>query len=186
MKSPALNRKGRKRKSGKRTPSGALVRVHVDYQTLAANQPHRHWLPEAHRLSEKAGTVLGSLNITKRISDLEYEAGRRYGIVVGKYRSVSGGPHGLNGSGRGYDCPGLACLVSERFCECSDRKTRYFRALGCIAGNYRVEAIVSRVAVYDEQVTENQLEHLRLGLSSLAVHFGLTSHPKLAYSQNAH
>jgi hypothetical protein len=185
MSTPALNRKGRKRKSGKRTPSGALVRVHVNYQTLAAAQPHRHWLPEAHRLSEKAGTVLGSLNLTNRISDLEYEAGRRYGIVVGKYRSVSGGPHGLNGSGRGYDCPGLACLVSERFCECSDRKTRYFRALNAI-GRYHIGVIVDRVAVHDQQIVDDQIEPLRLGLAALAIHFGLTSHPKSVQTQNAH
>jgi hypothetical protein len=185
MNTPALNRKGRKRKSGRRTPSGALVRVHVDYQTLAAAQPHRHWLPEAHRLSERAGTVLGGLNITKRISDEMYEAGRRYGIVVGKYRSVIGTPTGLHGSGRGYDCPGLACLVSERFCECVDRKARFMRAYEAIRG-HRAHIAVNRVAVHDAQIPDDELEYLRLGLLSLAVHFGLTSHPKRTHSQNAH
>lgn len=170
---PMLNRKGRKRKSGKRTASGALVRVHIDYQTMAAGNPDRRWLPVALRLSEKAGTVLGGLNLIGRITDHQYEAGRRYGIVVGAYRSVIGTPSGIQGGSRGYDCAGLACLVDDRLCECASRKARYMRAFEAIKGQ-RVHLAVNRVAVHDEQIAEFQMDYLRLGLTALAVHFGLT------------
>lgn len=168
-----VNRKGRKRKSGRRTASGALAKAHVDYQTMAAENPDRRWLPATLRLSEKAGTVLGGLNLIGRITDHQYEAGRRYGIVVGAYRSVIGTPTGMHGSSRGYDCAGLACLVDDRLCECASRKTRYVRAFEAIKGQ-RVHLAVNRVAVHDEQITEDQMDYLRLGLSALAVHFGLT------------
>jgi hypothetical protein len=106
----SLNRKGRKRKSGRRTPSGAIARKPVDYRSMAALQPHRIRLPEALRSDEKAESVLGCLNLIYRISkrtaanrpgitDEQYEAGRRYRRLVGAYLAHVGAPRSTAGSG---------------------------------------------------------------------------------------
>jgi hypothetical protein len=62
------NRKGRKRKSGRRTASGRLIPDKTDFKGFVAAQPHRNWLPEGQRRDEKAGDVLGCLNLTGRIT----------------------------------------------------------------------------------------------------------------------
>lgn len=169
-----LNRKGRKRKSGRRTKSGDLVLVHPNYQTMAAEQPHRRWLPEAHRLSEKAGTVLGGLNLIGRISNDQYEAGRRFSVIVGAYRSVIGAPRGTSDGGKGYACVGSAACPAET-CICLARTNKYNRAYEALwDGGQLATKAVNRTAVHDEPCPEHNMDLLRWGLDALAKHFGLT------------
>lgn len=105
-------RAGRKRKSGRRHPSGELVRdKRPDDRVRASRQPHRRALKEGDRLSEKAESMLGRLSLQidpasdkKRpkslISAEQFEAGELYARVVGKYRSTIESPPSGGGFGR--------------------------------------------------------------------------------------
>ncbi len=178
---PKMNRHGKKRRkrgSGAKTATGRDRRVAVDYRALAAGQPHRRSLPAELRLSERAGTVLGSLNLLKRISDDLYEAGRRYGVLVAAYRSVIGTPHGISGNGRGYPCSGAPICEN---CICRERTDRYMRAYEAISDAGRpAHMAINRVVLDDEIIPADQLEHLFRGLKALARHLGLTSRGKSA------
>lgn len=191
--SPTIkNRKGRKRKSGRRTNSGALARKPIDYRAAVARQPHRIRLPEALRCDEKAESVLGCLNLIYRISkrtegnrpgitDEQYEAGRRYAVLVGNYLAMVGAPRSTAGSGRGgHECMTGACS------ECQAATDRYMRAHEAIGracmGIPRIyrqtHAAVNWVVIDDNLCNAEQLEWLKRGLSALADHFGLTNHRK--------
>lgn len=99
------NRKGRKRKQGRRSVvTGHLVREQVNYQAMAGEQPHRVDLPERWRLDHRAGTVLGRLLLTGKLGAHErddkpseqalarYEAGERFSGIVRRYRVVIEAP----------------------------------------------------------------------------------------------
>lgn len=192
----SLNRKGRKRKSGRRQSDGRRIIAHPDFRTMAANNPDRRGLPEAHRLDERAGTVLGRLNLIRRIhkaqntnwlwpenmrpgvSDHEYEAGLKYAQIVGAYLSMAGAPNGLSGHGKGYDCGGAANCPPES-CICLDRTERYTDAYEAISRNrspheaHRMHMAINWTAIQDNTPSEDQMPHLRAGLNVLARHFGL-------------
>jgi hypothetical protein len=171
-----LNRRGRKRKSGRRTLSGALARKPVDYRAMAARQPHRIRLPEALRTDEKAESVLGCLNLINRISkrtegnrpgitNEQYEAGRRYSVLVGAYLSMIG--IGTGGGGRGaHDCETGACDI------CRATTQRYMRAHEAVPTR-KAHMAINHVVIDDRLCDAEELEHLRAGLSALARHFGL-------------
>jgi hypothetical protein len=190
---PTLNRKGRKRKSGRRTATGALVRhVPIDYRSMAALQPHRIRLPEALRADEKAESELGRLNLFYRISkrtagnrpgitDEQYEAGRRYAVLVGAYLAAAGAPRATAGNGHGsHECLSGACE------KCQQTVERYMRAhesigracMGIPRTCRHTHAAVNWVVIDDNLCNAEQLEYLKLGLSALADHFGLTNRRK--------
>ena len=187
------NRKGRKRKSGRRTASGAIARREpVDYRSMASLQPHRIVLPEALRGDEKAESVLGCLNLIHRISkrtagnrpgitDEQYEAGRRYSVLVGAYLAAAGAPGATAGNGHGsHECQTGAC---EQCQQTVDRYMRAHEAIGrhCM-GIPRVcrqtHAAVNWVVIDDRMCNADQFEYLKRGLSALSDHFGLTNHRK--------
>lgn len=170
------NRKGRKRRSTRREPNGKPQRVPVDYRAMASFNPDRRGLPEALRTHERAGSELGRLNLKKRISEHEYEAGRRYSGIVGAYRAMIGVPRGLSGNGRGYDCSGAAACPPET-CICRQRQDRYDDAY-CSIRTHAAHMAVNAVAIHDQAIPPYQIEHLRAGLSALARHFGLTGRQK--------
>jgi hypothetical protein len=187
----SLNRKGRKRKSGRRTPSGAVARrAPVDYRSMAALQPHRIRLPEALRSDEKAESVLGCLNLIYRISkrtaanrpgitDEQYDAGRRYAVIVGAYLAMASAPRSTAGAGRGQGCAGdLDCPADT--CRCRALTKRYTDAYVAVekAGGHKVHLAVKRVAIHDQACELDQVEALKLGLSALARHFCLTNQRK--------
>lgn len=182
---PMLNRKGRKRKSGARSKSGALVRVTVDYLTLAANNPDRRDLPAGKRLSEKAASLLGKFNLTSQINDEQYEAGRRYAVIVGAYLAMANAPRGLAGTGRGQGCAGALNCPADT-CRCLALTDRYMDAYEAVEragrlskfGAHKVHITVKRVAIHDQACFPDQVEPLKLGLSALADHFGLTNRRK--------
>lgn len=105
------NRKGRKRKSGRRTASGRLIAEKLDFKGFVAAQPHRNWLPPSLQAHERASDVLGCLNLLKLISEHHYEAGQRFAVIVGAYRVAIGTPRGTFGSGRGYVCEPLVTTM---------------------------------------------------------------------------
>jgi hypothetical protein len=187
---PMLNRKGRKRKSARRTTTGAIARrAPVDFRAMAALQPHRIRLPEALRGDEKAESVLGCLNLIYRISkrtqanrpgitDEQYEAGRRYAVLVGSYLALAGAPRATAGNGRGsHECLTGACEKCQRTV---DSYMRAHEAIGRVCGGIpricrQTHAAVNWVVIDDNLCNIEQFEYLKRGLTALADHFGLTS-----------
>lgn len=169
------NRHGKKRRTratGSRTATGRVRQPSVDPRALVAAQPHRNWLPESLRLSEKASSVIGCMNLMRVITDEQYEAGRRYGVIVAAYRVAIGTPNGVSGNGRGYACAGLGC-VSEA-CECLARQTRYQRAYEAVSdAGGQAHLAVNRVVIGEELIHARDLGWLRAGLDALVGHFGI-------------
>jgi hypothetical protein len=162
-----ITRKGRKRRSGYRTPSGDLARQkRPDDRLLAAMQPHRRQLPEKDRLSEKAVTVLGRLNLFGRITDEQAEAGRKYAAGVNAYRAVIGSMDPLMSP-----APGFGKGMSDE--EAIRRKEAYDAAFELLSqlGNRPIRA-VNKAAVY-ENTAYGAIDDLRLGLNALVRHYGL-------------
>jgi hypothetical protein len=191
MHAPAKHKRrkpGRRRQSGKRTPAGRIIHAPIDYRALAAKQPHRIRLPEALRGDEKAESVMGCLNLIYRISnrtqgnrpgitDEQYEAGRRYAVLVGAYLAHAGAPRGTAGNGvGGHECVTGACE------KCQNTIDRYMRAHEAIGRTCERKAhlAVNWVVIEDHPPDADQCEYLKLGLSALAAHFGLTRGSKSA------
>jgi len=100
------------------------------------------------------------------ITSDQYDAGCRYAVIVGEYRSVIEAPRSIGGSGRGFACCGG--LADD--CECYRRRRRYESAFEALMGAGRMACIaVGRVAVHREEAA---IEALRDGLAVLARHFG--------------
>lgn len=192
---PSKNRKGRKRKSGRRQPDGRLARISLDYRAMAAFNPDRADLPAAYRLDERAGTCLGRLNIVYRISDsrkanaghsekfgiteVQYQAGQKYARIVGAYLAQAGSPRCTAGTGRSHSCRGDANCPPET-CICRMQTEDYMRANEAIerdAGRAGHMA-VNRVAIHDQPISADQLPPLRMALTALARHLGLTNKGK--------
>lgn len=161
---------------------------------MAALQPGRIGLPEALRTDERAESVLGCLNLinstSKRtsgnrpgITDDQFRAGRRYGEIVGAYLAQMGIPgsvlQGRGGQGcvGALDCPADTCL-------CLRRTKSYMRAHEAISAcaspqlAHLVHKAVRWVVIDNHPPDADQFEYLKLGLSALARHFGLTNHRK--------
>lgn len=181
--------RGRKRKAGRRHPSGQLAReAQPDDRLRTARQPHRRPLRQEDRMSEKAESPIGRLllrGLLRRDGEQDdenasgrYEAGALYAQVVGAYRSVIEAPKSVSGSGVGFDCGATAdkrnpCTRDP--CVCAYRKERYdgaFEALDKVG--QRCARAVSRVAIHREELTPQESVYLLAGLDALAVHFGLT------------
>jgi hypothetical protein len=174
-------RRGRKRKPGHRHPSGELVReARPDDRLRTARQPHRREVAAQDRLSERAESPLGRLNLRGVITDEQYEAGLRYCVIVGAYRSVIEAPGGGGGSGRGFSCvtqwTGSIAFCREKpgDCACTLRKARYDDAFCALMdAGQRAAKVVARVAVHREEIAHADVDALRRGLDALAKHFGL-------------
>lgn len=165
-----MPRAGAKRKWRGTSPGRLNVRRLADDE-LAAQQPHRVWLPDRDRLSEKAVTPLGGLNLVGAITDRQYDAGNNYVGVVARYRATIGMPiAGYTGSSRSLTCAGQRGCDP---CECRRRKERYDNAFEAVsrAGN-RAARAVARVAVHGQACERGELDNLRRGLDELVKHFG--------------
>ncbi len=160
-----LNRQGRKRKTTVKRDSNGKSRGEDKIREVVMNQPHRRWLPEAHRLDQRAENSLGRLAIARHVSQAEYEAGKRYAKVVAQYRAViSARDPLLNGHpGSGRDMMEL---------EARRRTVEFNAAFECLGGQV-IQRLVARVAVYNEPCPYGSLAALRYGLRALAVTFGM-------------
>jgi hypothetical protein len=168
------NRKGRKRKSGRRTSTGRLIAERVDFKGFIAAQPHRNWLPAALQQHERAGDVLGCLNLKKLISDNGYEAGRRFSVIVGAFRQVIGAPRGTAGGGRGYGCNPSDCQNLGELCICEQRTANYWNACAYLQSAGQKAYNVTYQVVISEMIPEpSQMAELTQGLAALERGFGL-------------
>lgn len=177
-----LNRHGKKRRkraTGDRTATGRSRERQHDPRALVAAQPHRRWLPESLRAHERAESVLGCLNLLKRISEHQFEAGRRFSVIVGAHRAVIGVPKGTIGSGRSYACEPMSCLKDPQNCLCEIRTAKFRDATHVlILAGQRAYNVTYQVAISDMRPADEQLPDLICGLDALAKAFGLTNRAK--------
>lgn len=167
-----MARAGRKRNTRMHLSNPA---PRIDYRALCGEQPHRRGLPPDKRLSEKAETPFGCLNLMGVISDEQHEAGQRYKVVVQEYRSSIGAPRGEFPMGKGYPCKGeLRCGMEEGSlpCECRRRKNNYNEAFEALAeAGHRCQVEVAHVAVHGRP--SGNVKALLRGLDMLVRHFGV-------------
>jgi hypothetical protein len=150
----SMSRPGRKRKQGARYPGGQRKRRSNEEKIeervrLARNQPHRRSLRSNDRISELAESPLGRRRLQGDISELQYQAGCRYAVIVGEYRTILQGPKMTAGSGRALSCATLCAAAHElldarqrgevregllQACTCLDRKERYDAAFEAVLG----------------------------------------------------
>jgi hypothetical protein len=164
----------------KRTQRGYLSREVKDIsgRIATSEQPHRRTLPASLRLSEKAATALGRLNLMGSISDEQHEAGQRFQVTVGEYRASIGAP-GNGARGGGYACAPrwdgerMVCLAAA--CECRRRLEVYLGAMRALQDTgLRSSGAVRLVAILDlEPDPLVSVAELRAGLTALVGFYGL-------------
>jgi hypothetical protein len=166
-------RRGRPRKTGRRYPSGDRVKPAVSPREIAAGMPHRRGLGEK-ATDQRAETELGRLVLRGVLDETLGLAGETYLALWRGYVFSLAGPRELsNGGGHGFTCGGCEEM---RHCRCEFRKRIFLEAREVLedAGAV-VELTVERVAFDGHPLTVRwDIELLRLGLSLLARHFGLT------------
>lgn len=195
-----MARAGRKRKGGRRQPSGKLApEKRPDDRVRIGRQPHRRGLKtKAAQIDERAESPLGRLwlrrdaNGDRLIDDEQLDAGDRYATLVWSYRAMIGAPRVSAGSGPGYLCRveafdnPSACRDDPDGCICRRRGDSYMRAFEALheAGRAAILAVNGVAIRRDEVATEQDLIHLRAGLSALARHFGLTASRRIRTVRN--
>lgn len=166
-----MARSGTKRKFKGTTPGRQNVNK-LSHDRLAIDHPDRTSLPEALRTSPKSSTMFGRMNLNGLISDVQYEAGNRYMVIVGEYRVSIGIPDTGNRDGKGYMCLGQRICED---CECQRRKERYDNAYETLMRiGYRCARAVAHAAIYDSGCINGDISTLRIGLDALAEHFGIS------------
>jgi len=182
-----LGRSGRKRKIGRRHPSGELAREErfPDDRIRGGRQPHRRSLAEELRLSELAESPIGRLALKGLLGEHQMIACEHYAVLVGQYRATIGAPRSTAGAGRGSSCVG-DCAPRSDHCACAAAADRYMRAYDALAKAGRAALMtVNRIAVQREEPAPQDLVNLAAGSSALARHFGLAAGQRREYSGNA-
>jgi hypothetical protein len=137
-------------------------------RAVVLNQPHRRHLPDDEKLNAKAEHPLGRLNMFGFISDDEYEAGLIYARQASRLRSVisSWDPKLQPTPGSG------GRELSEK--EATSIKTAYDGAFEALESQ-AVQVAVKEVAIYERDCPPIWIDTLKLGLSRLVLHYGLTN-----------
>ena len=116
-----MARAGRKRKPGKRAPSGRLSRAGQRSPILdTMEQPHRRWLNGDDRKSQHAATALGNAFLrgmlhptgmtadrAQEVAVARYEAGQRWGALVGQMFAALAAPVRVGNSIERMVAPGI-------------------------------------------------------------------------------
>jgi hypothetical protein len=173
-------RKGRPRKLGARHRNGHLKAVMAESpRERAAHMPHRRGLGE-HAVDPAAESELGRMRIRGEVSEPEETAGYVYGRMWRGYVATLDSPRDAGlGHGRSSACVGCPAPLSRKFCICDLRKRIYAEASRVLVSTGRgVAPVVHAVVILDRQCQYGDLPMLKLGLTALALHYGLTKHGK--------
>lgn len=178
---------GRKRKQGKRYPSGKLNNTLSPEQVvelrkdIASSMPHRRHLPADKRHLELAESPLGSLHLIGAISKDQFDAGFRYRKIVAKYRSSMAAPNpnaaaiDLTGTRGGGNVVELTKPEETQLWATYDAA---FRAITTRWG----KLVVNSVVIHDRPLQAGDLPWLTKALDELVSHFGLKSGQQRARS----
>ena len=177
MEALALGRKGRKRKGGKRYPSGQVVAELLDEPLDTATWPRVRDMAKRGALDERLGTELGRLFYFKEITTTQFDAGVRWVALVRQYRKFVTDPPKdtpkvaqLEGGGRRTD---VEDDDSEWIKAVRDEYDRAFELLR--AAERGVLNAVNKLSVLNQHLTTEEKMLAGDGLSLLVVHWGLTT-----------
>ena len=176
-------RKGRPRKTGARHKNGHLKAVMAESpRERAAHMPHRRALGE-HAVDPAAESELGRMRLRGEVTEPEATAGEVYSRMWRGYVATLNAPATPGeAQGRVSACAGCPSPLTQRFCICDLRKRIYLEASGVLISTGRgVAPVVHAVVILDRQCPFADLPALKLGLSAIASHFGLTNHTKRTY-----
>lgn len=165
-------RKGRKRKSGSRKPSGDLRdQPKVSPKVIAMHQPHRQAVPEKHRHDQRAESPFGALVLNHVITGAQYRAGCRYARIFRRYVAAINAPSPNPPSIAGVMEPKYTSHLPDSIAR--DRKLEYDAAFEYLGrAGQRAQRAVARYAVNDQFCPDaEEIENLRTGLSTLDEHF---------------
>lgn len=172
-----IERRGRKAKPGKRYASGDLVKQRdvMEARVIAFHQPHRRGAPESKRHDPKAVWPLGVLNLRGVIDDDQYQAGVLYGRDVRRYRAhyladvPDPSPQSIAGFMEPRGGGGASGIDPQRV------KSEYDAAvIAVMDAGQRAAKAVARMAVFGEPCPVGLELPLKVGLSALVAHYGLT------------
>lgn len=139
-------------------PKGGFLGIRDERLDRAAQMPHRSFAGDS-RLDARLDSEIGRLFFRSLISKTEYEAGVRYANIVLLYLQSTDAP-----SPYGNDY--LDDVADD---ECLRRKINMAAARAVLrAVGRRCMSAVDRVAVYDEELRDGELDILRPGLRALA------------------
>jgi hypothetical protein len=175
------NRRGRKRKSGQRYPSGQPKRQAETPRKVAETMPHRRELGEA-AASHLAYNAIGRLLLRGRITPEMHNAACMFQSRVLAWQSIIEGPQQLTrGNGCAYSCNG--CVEYEvGYCHCAARKLAYLELFTLLKGP-ELKALYY-IVLLDEEPYDISFSLLTSGLKKLVIAWGLTNDRK-SYSRNA-
>jgi len=182
--------RGRKRKPGKRYPSGKRVPAELQREALstviAARQRH-YGVTTRQARDHRLGTALGRLAFREAIAAEQFQAGEQFAALV-HYHSLARGlplPHprsvaglldreGVFGGSSPDPDPWLIDSLRRRYAEATAALDRCDREQRCGVGP-KPSRLVRDVACAEEDLewTDGKLDRLRSGLDALAELFGL-------------
>ena len=180
---------GRKRKAGKRKPSGDLIlertptspeAIARKRELIASQMPHRAMLPAGKQVDTRAESAFGRMSIIGLVDATQYAAGIEYRRRVSRYRAVIECPNPNPGA---ISLDGRMGGVARFFSDDDARKRRddhqrAFEALNC-SGRKALDA-VNVAVIKDQMIAGDRLKYLRTGLDALAEYLGLTETRKSA------
>jgi len=142
----------------------------------AAHMPHRRALGE-HAVDPAAESELGRMRLRGEVTEPEATAGEVYARMWRGYVATLDSPRDAGvGHGHSEACVGCPAPLTRKFCICDLRKRIYAEASRVLVATGRgVAPVVHAVVILDRQCGFSDLPTLKLGLSALASHFGLTN-----------
>ena len=177
---------GRPRKTGARHRNGHLKAVMAESpRERAAHMPHRRALGES-ASDPAAESELGRMRLRGEVSEPEETAGYVYARMWRGYVSTLNAPATPGeAQGRVSACAGCPWPEDRKYCLCDLRRRIYVEATGVLVSTGRgIAPLVRAVVIYDRQCAFADLPVLKLGLSALASHYGLTNQGKRPYAKN--
>jgi hypothetical protein len=149
---------------------------------IASRMPHRRGLGEQ-AVDPAAESELGRMRLRGEVSEPEATAGEVYARMWRGYVSTFSGPSVPGeGQGRVSACAGCPWPEDRKYCLCDLRRRIYVEAVGVLISTGRgIAPLVNAVVIYDRQCAFADVPTLKLGLTALADHYGLTNQRKRAY-----
>ena len=183
--------RGRKRKPGKRYPSGKRMPAELQREALSTviDARQRHYgVSSRQARDQRLGTVLGRLAFRNAITSEQFQAGEQFAALVHHHHIAFGMPlpnprsviglldrEGIFGGSSADTDPVVMDRLRRRYTEAHGALLRCDREQQCSAGP-KPSQLVQSAACTEEDLRwdEGKLDRLRAGLDTLAEQFGIT------------
>ena len=185
--------RGRKRKAGDRYPSGNRKRAETEREAMATviDARRRHFgVPTKVARDERLGSALGRIAFKSLISEVQYQAGREFGMLHLHHAIVMGLPvpnpqsvsmmllkEGVFGANANENVDEIAEKIRKRFDAATSAINECDREQRLLPG-HRPSWLIYHVICRDEDIENakvDDLGNLRVALNALARNFRLSS-----------